>query len=142
MDAQDVFKQLRQLQKEVECPVCLGTVDDPKTLPCLHSFCLNCLKKIPVDEEDEEIIQCPVCRTFEEIPENLSDLPTSFHLNRLLDILPLRRGGTEAQRCGRCHENHTATCYCFVCLRFMCAACFESHQRANGTKGHLVLRRA
>lgn len=132
-----MFKQLRQLQKEVECPVCLGTVDDPKTLPCLHSFCLNCLKKIPVDEEDEEIIQCPVCRTFEEIPENLSDLPTSFHLNRLLDILPLRGGGTETQRCGRCHENHTATCYCFVCLRFMCAACFESHQRANGTKGHL-----
>ena len=123
----------KQLQKEAECPVCLGILDDPKTLPCLHSFCFNCLKKIPVEEE---IIQCPVCRTFMEIPENLSELPTSFHLNRLLDIIPLKGGVAEAQRCGSCEENHTATCYCFVCLKFMCSVCFDSHQRANGTRGH------
>ena len=130
MDAQELFKQLR---KEAECPVCLETVDNPKTLPCLHSFCLNCLKKIPVDEE---IMGCPVCRTSVLIPETLIDLPTSFHLNRLLDILPLRGSGTAAQRCGICEEMHTATCYCFVCVRFMCTACFDSHQRTNGTRGH------
>lgn len=130
MDAQELFKQL---QKEAECPVCLETVENPKTLPCLHSFCLNCLKKIPVEEE---MMECPVCRTSVLIPETLIDLPTSFHLNRLLDILPLRGNGTEAQRCGICEEMHTATCYCFVCVRFMCTACFDSHQRTNGTRGH------
>lgn len=129
MDAQELFKQL---QKEAECPVCLETVDNPKTLPCLHSFCLNCLTKIPVDEE---IIDCPVCRTSVLIPENLVDLPTSFHLNRLLDILQLRGSSTEAQRCSICEEMHTASCYCFVCVRFMCTACFDSHQRTNGS-GH------
>lgn len=127
MDAQELFKQL---QKEAECPVCLETVDNPKTLPCLHSFCLNCLTKIPVDEE---IIDCPVCRT--SVPENLVDLPTSFHLNRLLDILQLRGSSTEAHRCSICEEMHTASCYCFVCVRFMCTACFDSHQRTNGS-GH------
>lgn len=131
MDAPELFKQL---QKEAECPVCLETVDNPKTLPCLHSFCLNCLKKIPVEEEER--IDCPVCRTSVVIPETLIDLPTSFHLNRLLDILALRGSGTEAQRCGSCEEMHTAACYCFVCVRFMCTACFDSHQRTNGTRGH------
>ena len=130
MDAQELFKQL---EKEAQCPVCLDTVDNPKTLPCLHSFCLNCLKKILIDEE---MMDCPVCRTSVEIPETLLDLPTSFHLNRLLDILPLRGSGTEAQRCGICEEIQTATCYCFVCVKFMCTACFDSHQRTNGTRGH------
>lgn len=131
MDAHEFFKEL---QKEAECPVCLETVDNPKTLPCLHSFCLNCLKKIPVDEE---MIDCPVCRTSVLIPEtSLVDLPTSFHLNRLLDILPLGGSGTEAQRCGICEEMHTASCYCFVCARFMCTACFDYHLRTNGMSGH------
>lgn len=131
MDAQS--EMIKQLQKEAQCPVCLGTVENPKTLPCLHSFCLNCLEKIPADEQ---IIDCPVCRTDTEIPDDLSDLPSSFHLNRLLDILALRGGGTEVQKCGSCGENHTATSYCFVCLKFMCAACFDSHQSANGTRDH------
>lgn len=130
MDAQELFKQL---QKEAECPVCLDTIYNPKTLPCLHSFCLNCLEKIPADGE---IMDCPVCRTSVLIPETLLDLPTSFHLSRLLDILPLRGSGAKAQRCGICEEMHTATCYCFVCVRFMCIACFDSHQRTNGTRGH------
>lgn len=131
MDAQS--EMIKQLQKEAQCPVCLGTVENPKTLPCLHSFCLNCLEKIPADEQ---IIDCPVCRSDTEIPDDLSDLPSSFHLNRLLDILALGGGGTEAQRCGSCGENQTSTSYCFVCLQFMCAACFDSHQRANGTRDH------
>ena len=38
-------KTLRNLQKEAECPLCLETVNNPKTLPCLHSFCLECLDK-------------------------------------------------------------------------------------------------
>lgn len=135
MDAHKLFKLIDQLQEEARCPVCLGTVDDPKTLPCLHSFCLSCLKQIPCDDEDEVIIDCPVCRTYVEIPEDLNDLPTSFHLNRLLDILPLRGVDTEAQRCSRCDKSNTATCYCFVCLKFMCQACFESHQRSNGSTG-------
>ena len=38
MDVEQLFRNLRQ--KEAECPV-----NDPKTLPCLHSFCLLCLDK-------------------------------------------------------------------------------------------------
>ena len=38
MDVQQLF---RNLQKEAECPLCLETVNNPKTLPCLHSFCLE-----------------------------------------------------------------------------------------------------
>ena len=63
-------------------------------------------------------------------------LPTSFHLNRLVDLLALKDGSAEAQRCSSCDENNTATCYCFVCQNFLCEACFEAHQRLKATRGH------
>jgi len=28
----------------LKCPMCSGTLTDPRTLPCLHSFCLACLE--------------------------------------------------------------------------------------------------
>ncbi|XP_078359035.1 E3 ubiquitin-protein ligase TRIM45-like [Oculina patagonica] len=137
MDVQQLFRNLR---KEAECPLCLETVNEPKTLPCLHSFCLLCLDKHAdyARRQLQTTIKCPVCLTCFQIPEGdtFDGLPTSFHLNRLVDLLALRDGSTEAQRCSSCDENNTATCYCFVCQNFLCTACFEAHQRLKATRGH------
>ena len=137
MDVEQLFRNLR---KEAECPLCLETVKDPKTLPCLHSFCLLCLDKhaLYARRQLQTTIKCPVCLTCFQIPEGdtFGDLPTSFHLNRLVDLLALRDGSEEAQRCSSCDENNTATCYCFVCQNFLCASCFEAHQRLKATRGH------
>ena len=137
MDVQELF---RNLKKEAECPLCLETVKDPKTLPCLHSFCLLCLDKHTgyARRQLQTTIKCPVCLACFQIPEEdtFGGLPTSFHLNRLVDLLALRDGSAEAQRCSSCEENNTATCYCFVCQNFLCSACFEAHQRLKATRGH------
>jgi len=137
MDVEQLFRNLR---KEAECPLCLETVNDPKTLPCLHSFCLLCLDKhaLYARRQLESTIKCPVCLTCFQIPEGdtFGSLPTSFHLNRLVDLLALRDGSEEAQSCSSCEENNTATCYCFVCQNFLCAALFEAHQRLKATRGH------
>ena len=137
MDVEQLFRNLR---KEAECPLCLETFNDPKTLPCLHSFCLLCLDKhaLYARRQLQTTIKCPVCLTCFQIPEGdtFGGLPTSFHLNRLVDLLVLRDGSAEAQRCSSCDENNTATCYCFACQNFLCAACFEAHQRLKATRGH------
>lgn len=137
MDVQQLFKNLR---KEAECPLCLKTVNDPKTLPCLHSFCLHCLDKLGTfaRRQLQPTIKCPVCLTLFQIPEEdtFRGLPTSFHLNRLVDILALKDGKTEGQRCDSCEENSAVTSYCFICQSFLCTACFEAHQRLKTTRGH------
>ena len=137
MDVEQLFRNLR---KEAECPLCLETVNDPKTLPCLHSFCLQCLDKLTLyaRRQLQTTIKCPVCLTCFQIPKGntFGGLPTSFHLNRLVDLLALRDGSAEAQRCSSCDENYTAACYCFGCQNFLCAACFEAHQRLKATRGH------
>ena len=137
MDVQQLFTNLK---KEAECPLCLETVKDPKTLPCLHSFCLQCINKHAgyAKRKLETTIKCPVCQACFQIPEGdtFGSLPTSFHLNRLVDLLALRDGSQEAQRCSSCEENNTATCYCFVCQNFLCKDCFDAHQRLKATRGH------
>ena len=137
MDVQQLF---RNLQKEAECPLCLETVNNPKTLPCLHSFCLECLDKHAgfARRQLQATIKCPVCQTSFQIPEgdSFKNLPTSYHLNRLVDVLALKDSGAQAQKCGSCDENNTASSYCFVCQNFLCTACFEAHQRLKATRGH------
>ena len=137
MDVQQLFKILK---KEAECPLCIETVKNPKTLPCLHSFCLECLDRHAnfARRQLKATIKCPVCQTSFQIPETdtFENLPSSFHLNRLVDVLALEDGSVQSQRCNSCDENNTATCYCFVCQNFLCASCFEAHQRLKASRGH------
>ena len=125
---------------EDECPLCIKTVKNPKTLPCLHSFCLECLDKLAglARRQLQTKIKCPVCETSFQIPEGgtFNNLTRLFHLNRLVDVFALKHGSAQAQKCGSCDENNTATCYCFVCQNFLCTACFEAHQRLKATQGH------
>ena len=137
MEVQQLF---RSLKKEAECPLCLETVKNPKTLPCFHSFCLECLDELANSERRQlqARIKCPVCQTSFPIPDTdtFAHLPSSFHLNRLVDVLALEDGTTHAQNCNNCDENNPATIYCFVCQSFMCASCFISHQRIKISRGH------
>ena len=137
MDVQQLFWNLK---KEAECPLCIETVKNPKTLPCLHSFCLECLDKRAnfARRQLKATIKCPVCQTSFQIPEtdSFDYLPSSFHPNRLVNVLALEDGSLQSQRCNGCDENNTATCYCFVCQNFLCASCLKAHQRLKTSRGH------
>ena len=91
MDVQQLFTVLK---KEAECPLCLETVNNPKTLPCIHSFCLECLDKHAnfARRQLQATIKCPVCKTSFQIPDgdSFKNLPASYHLNRLVDVLALK----------------------------------------------------
>ena len=136
----DVHQLFSSLKKEAECPLCLDTVKEPKTLPCLHSFCLECLDKHTgyARRQGKTMIKCPVCLADFNIPKSdtFSDLPTSFHLNRLVDILALKDDSVQIQTCNSCDDNSAVTSYCFVCQSFLCATCLEAHQRLKATRGH------
>ena len=40
------FKE--QFDDQLTCNVCLGQYTNPKTLPCHHSFCLECIQPLPI----------------------------------------------------------------------------------------------
>ena len=42
---------LKELDQQLTCNVCLDQYTNPKTLPCLHSFCLKCIEKLPQEPQ-------------------------------------------------------------------------------------------
>ena len=137
MDVRQLFKKLK---KEAECPLCLDTLKIPKTLPCLHSFCLECLDKHAnfARRQLERTIKCPVCLASFKIPEGdtFAGLPTSFYLNRLVNIQALRDASAEEQKCTSCEGKNAASCYCFDCHDFYCGDCLCFHNRIPICRGH------
>ena len=137
----DIRTLLDNLYEEVSCSVCLNTFSDPKQLPCLHSFCLRCLKNILRTSGHHDIIKCPDCRRECEVPVsgNLEKLPSNFRINSLLDVLAIKECDTSGVKCGNCEERSAQSSYCFHCCAFWCDECVSAHNIIRANKEHRVL---
>ena len=125
---------LNKLDQHLLCSICLERYTNPRTLPCHHSFCKNCISRLPVELDNErQVVKCPICRNPTHLGENGVDaLPTAFHINNLLDIdqLLLRTipASENVQLC-QTHGNRSMDLYCESCEELVCFKCStESHQ--------------
>ncbi|KAL9951022.1 hypothetical protein ACROYT_G043614 [Oculina patagonica] len=137
----DIKTLLNNLHEEVSCSVCTDTFKNPKTLPCLHSFCLHCLNGILRTSGRRDAIVCPECRRETRVPTsgNLADLPTNFRINSLLDVLAIKECNTTGVKCGNCDKRSAESFYCFQCSSFWCGQCINGHNMMRPNKGHRVL---
>ncbi|KAL9980323.1 hypothetical protein ACROYT_G008894 [Oculina patagonica] len=137
----DIQTLLKNLHEEVSCPVCKTTFTKPKMLPCLHSFCLQCLEGIQRTSGRRDIIACPECRREIRVPAsgNLDDLPTNFRINSLLDVLAIRECNTDGVKCGNCDKRSAQSSYCFQCSGFWCDLCITAHNIIRANREHKLL---
>ena len=137
----DIKTLLDNLHVEVSCSVCMTTFTDPKTLPCLHSFCLRCLNGIQRTSGRHDTIKCPECRRESRVPGsgNLKDLPTNFRINSLLDVLAIKECHSSGVKCGNCDIRSVKSFYCFQCSVFWCDDCIIAHNIIRANKEHRVL---
>ena len=137
----DIKTLLHNLREEVSCPVCTNIYTDPKHLPCLHTFCLQCLKQWYRTSHGRDTIRCPKCQAVSRVPESsdLKDLPTSFYLNGLIDVLAIKECKSSQVRCGNCDKKSSESSYCFQCCIFYCAECITAHNIMRNNKDHRVL---
>ena len=86
-------------------------------------------------------IRCPKCQTRSRVPESgdLRDLPTSFYLNGLIDVLAIRECKTSQVKCGNCDKSSSESSYCFHCCAFYCQDCVIGHNIMKSYKDHRVL---
>ena len=140
-DNMDIKTLLHNLREEVSCPVCTNIYTDPKHLPCLHTFCLQCLKQWHITSHGRDTIICPKCQAVSRVPESgdLKDLPTSFYLNGLIDVLAIKECKSSEVRCGNCDKKSSESSYCFQCCVFWCDECVIAHNIIRSNKDHRVL---
>ena len=53
-----------RLEKNLECGICLESFQEPKVLPCQHTYCKKCLERIIFRASGGRVqkITCPECR--------------------------------------------------------------------------------
>ncbi|XP_071117658.1 tripartite motif-containing protein 2-like [Haliotis cracherodii] len=108
---------------ELECSICLEVYRDPKTLPCIHSFCRVCIIRHVVCQAQickrEKRFHCPLCRNPVYIPrpdapvEKWADqLPNNTQIPDLIASLMCKH-----------HPKMIASYYCKKCKCVTCDVC-------------------
>ena len=58
------------------CPLCHEMFNNPRLLPCLHTFCKRCLENLVVPRSST--LSCPACRTDVQLTVRFSDFLLPF----------------------------------------------------------------
>ena len=132
---------LLKLEEQLTCPVCLDLYTNPKTLPCLHSFCEACIERFPQDKEGETYyLSCPTCRHCTELPGGgAGAFPVAFTLNNFIDVHSLLKKVSDPQQvtCDNC-TTANATGYCKECKQVLCTECIGMHKKWARFASHQI----
>ena len=86
----------------INCTICLERFTDPRTLPCLHSFCKDCIDRLPKhinrleDRESQSryAVECPLCR--QRTPLTASGFPAAFMIKNFMEVVDKQQRTTPA----------------------------------------------
>ena len=120
----------------VECAICRQVFTDPRELPCIHTYCLKCIKEWCKYKQNGQKGTCPECRKEFNIPKKgIEELPTNIFVAKLLSIKQFAFSRTKPKKCEVCSlpgnlasSDIAATVFCFQCQYSMCEHCHQRHK--------------
>ena len=122
---------LSKLDSQLTCAVCLDRYTDPRTLPCAHNFCKDCISRLPVEQLDDgkQVVRCPSCRQATQLGEKGTfSFPAAFVVHNLLDIEKSLKMAPTNRLCQE-HENRPKDIYCETCEEHICFKCSTKSHR-------------
>ncbi|XP_063418908.1 transcription intermediary factor 1-alpha-like [Mytilus trossulus] len=132
------------------CSICLEQLKSPRSLPCLHTFCFQCISEYILSAErhaGHEIAKytCPVCRTIvtpknpeQDTTQWIESLPHNFTISVLMET----KKEPQTQECHICKRKQkcvSATKWCRDCTEAFCDNCCEMHGLMKLSMSHKVV---
>ncbi|XP_076117532.1 uncharacterized protein LOC143085186 [Mytilus galloprovincialis] len=132
------------------CPICSETVKQPKILPCLHSFCKQCIHEHILNmgrNKHSRLTQfsCPVCKSVvkpKNVKATIDEWSAALQNNLILSIMIARNKEDKQQDCGACkrHQQQSmAKFWCKECDETFCEKCNTMHTWMKLSSTHLVV---
>ena len=126
---------------ELQCSICLELFQDPRSLPCLHTFCVECIQRTL---NDKNSLKCPVCRAEHQLGEEGTKLlPVNSYACQELPRKRLRKQleKNDEKKCECCGEAESAdVAWCSEC-GIICKSCLAMHKKMTiGLKDHEVIQ--
>ena len=114
-------------------------------LPCLHTFCLQCLKKESEIQGAKEALKCPMPKCEEDVtlPQGgIEKLPFDQRKAHEAEIaLYGEKLETGKEACDVCvRKEGPAIAFCVNCCEFLCKLCETHHRSARKSQKHEVVK--
>ncbi|KAM6969966.1 E3 ubiquitin-protein ligase TRIM45 [Aplochiton taeniatus] len=143
------------VNRNAVCKVCKRLYREPKILPCLHTFCADCIRQLePFSvpsvngqaieskygsrclEKPAVTVLCPECDSEVDIPLSGADGLTTDHL-ALDEVFLETLANEDIVVCDLCSEGN-AEKRCEVCCVNLCEFCSQAHRRQKRTASHTI----
>uniref|UniRef100_A0A8C6QRP7 Tripartite motif-containing protein 59 n=2 Tax=Nannospalax galili TaxID=1026970 RepID=A0A8C6QRP7_NANGA len=125
---------MHNFEDELTCPICYSIFEDPRVLPCSHTFCRNCLENVLQASGNFYIwrplripLKCPNCRSIIEIASTgIESLPVNFALRAIIEKYQ-QEDHPDVVTCPE-HYRQPLNVYCLLDKKLVCGHCLTIGQ--------------
>lgn len=128
-------------EEDLTCSVCYSIFEDPRVLPCSHTFCRTCLETIIYESGNVSIwrppkipLKCPTCRSVVDLPATgIVSLPINFSLMGIIE-----KYQKEQPKSPKCPEHQQPlNMFCLLDRKLVCGYCLTVGQHQSHSVDNL-----